>query len=205
MTGGAIFIDRSKEIVDNSKYMDALAVNNPIRDSMRFENAVLADIDIIFDLYDKAIEFQKKVFHHSWLGFDRRMVETEIDEKRLWKIIDEEQIACIYSVTYADPMIWRERSEDPAIYIHRIVTNPDFRGHGYARAITEWAKDFARSNDIRFVRMDTWGDNQKLIDYYQDCGFKFLGVTTPEISDALPKHYVGISLSLFEIDIRSEA
>ena len=53
--------------------------------------------------------------------------------------------------------------------------------------------------------MDTWGDNQKLIDYYQDCGFKFLGVTTPEISDALPKHYVGISLSLFEIDIRSEA
>ena len=205
MTGGAIFIDRSKEIVDNSKYMDALAVNNPIRDAMRFENAVLADIDIIFGLYDKAIEFQKKVFHHSWLGFDRRMVETEIDEKRLWKIVDEEQIACIYSVTYADPMIWREKSMDSAMYIHRIVTNPGFRGRGYARAITEWAKNFAGSSNIRFIRMDTWGDNQKLINYYRDCGFKYLGVTVPEIGDALPKHYVGISLSLFEIDIRSEA
>ena len=175
------------------------------RNSMRFENAVPADIDIIFDLYGAAIEFQKKIFHHNWLGFDRSMVEREIEEKRLWKIIDEEQIACIYSVVYSDPMIWRERSEDSAIYIHRIVTNSDFRGRGYARTITEWAKDFARTNNIRFIRMDTWGDNQKLIGYYQDCGFKFLGLTAPEISDALPKHYVGISLSLFEIDTQSEA
>jgi len=175
------------------------------QNSMRFENAIHADIDIIFYLYGEAIEFQKKVFHNSWLGFDRTMVETEIDEKRLWKIIDEEQMACIYSVAYKDPMIWRERSEDSAIYIHRIVTNPDFRGRGYTRTITEWAKDFARANGVRFIRMDTWGDNQKLIEYYQDCGFNYLGVTTPEVTDALPKHYVGISLSLFEIDTQNEA
>ena len=180
-------------------------MENGKRDAMRFENAVLSDIEVIFDLYSKAIEFQKRVFHHSWLGFDSQMVETEISESRLWKIVEEEQIACIYSVTYSDPFIWGEKSHDPAMYIHRIVTNPDLRGRGYARAITEWAKDFARTNDIRFIRMDTWGDNQKLIDYYQDCGFKFLGLTTPEISDALPKHYVGISLSLFEIDTQSEA
>ena len=175
------------------------------RDQTQFENAVLADLDIILDLYEKAIEFQKKVFDKGWLGFDRAMVEVEINEDRLWKIVENGRIACIYSVTYADPFIWGEKSKDSAMYIHRIVTNPDFRGRGYVRAITAWAKDFATSRNIRFVRMDTWGDNQKLIDYYRDCGFKFLGVTTPEISDALPKHYVGISLSLFEIDVQNEA
>jgi RimJ/RimL family protein N-acetyltransferase len=180
-------------------------MENAAQNAMRFENADGSDVDVILGLYDKAIEFQKQVFHHSWLGFDRKMVETEINEKRLWKIIDEEQIACIYSVTYSDPFIWGKRGHDSAMYIHRIVTNPDFRGRGYVRSITEWAKDFAKSNNIRFVRMDTWGDNQKLIDYYQDCGFKYLGVTTPEITDALPKHYVGISLSLFEIDMQNEA
>jgi ribosomal protein S18 acetylase RimI-like enzyme len=168
---------------------------------MQFENTDLADIDIIFDLYDKAIEFQKRVFHHSWLGFDREMIETEIDERRLWKLVDDDQIACIFSVTYADPMIWHERSADSAMYIHRIVTNPEFRGRAYVRSITDWAKEFARSNAIRYVRMDTWGDNQKLIDYYKDCGFKFLGMTTPDVTDALPKHYIGISLGLFEIDL----
>ena len=49
--------------------------------------------------------------------------------------------------------------------------------------------------------MDTWGDNQKLIDYYTACGFEFLGLVEPTRSPDLPKHYEGISLSLFEIKI----
>ena len=49
--------------------------------------------------------------------------------------------------------------------------------------------------------MDTFGDNQKLIDYYVQCGFRFLGLTTLAKADNLPKHYEGASLSLFEIQI----
>ena len=49
--------------------------------------------------------------------------------------------------------------------------------------------------------MDTWGDNQKLINYYQACGFDLVGVMTPGESATLPKHYSGISLSLFQIDL----
>src|SRR5215470_18681053 len=99
-----------------------------MKDPTKFENALLSDIEVILDLYNKAIEFQKKVFHNSWLGFDREMVETEITEKRLWKIVEDGRVACIYSLTYADPLIWGERGHDSAMYIHRIVTNPDFRG-----------------------------------------------------------------------------
>jgi len=36
---------------------------------------------------------------------------------------------------------------------------------------------------------------------HQLCGFKFLGVTTPAESPTMPKHYRGIELSLFEIDL----
>ena len=49
--------------------------------------------------------------------------------------------------------------------------------------------------------MDTWGDNRKLIDYYTNCGFEFLGVVTPDEIEKLPKHYEGITLSLFEMEI----
>ncbi|MEP6849132.1 MAG: GNAT family N-acetyltransferase [Acidobacteriota bacterium] len=170
---------------------------------MHFANITEDEIDIVFDLYDRAIEFQKTVFHKSWLGFDRQLVETEIVEERIWKIEDDGTIACIYSVTYSDPVIWGEKSGESAMYIHRIVTNPDFRGRGYVRSITGWATDFARSNNLRFVRMDTWGDNQKLIDYYKDCGFGFRGVVTPKKSAELPKHYSDINLSLFEIDLEN--
>jgi len=168
---------------------------------MQFENVVAEDIETVFELYDKAIEFQKTVFDKTWLGFDAEFVNKEIGERRLWKIVEDGQIACIYSITYADPIIWGKDSGDSAMYIHRIATNPDFRGRAYVRMITKWAKGHAAENGLRYVRMDTWGDNPKLIEYYKDCGFTYLGEMAPELSDELPKHYAGLSLSLLEIDL----
>src|SRR5215207_4415168 len=168
---------------------------------MEIVNATHEDLTTVLDLYDKAIAFQKTVFDKTWLGFDTEMIANEIAARRLWKIIEQDSIACIFSITYSDPVLWAESSRDRAMYIHRIVTNPDFRGRGYVRVITSWAIVHAKANQLRFVRMDTWGDNQKLIDYYQACGFNFLGLVSPPESPTLPAHYRGISLSLFEIDL----
>lgn len=168
---------------------------------MEFLNSKTKDFDEIFRLYDLAIEFQKTKFDKTWLPFDRAMIEKEIAEKRHWKILIDAQIACIFSIAFDDPLIWKEKNAEPSIYIHRIVTNPEFRGNGFVPKITDWARDYAKSIDKKFVRMDTWGDNQKLIDYYIGCGFAFLGVITPTKSTDLPKHYSGITLSLFEIKI----
>jgi len=168
---------------------------------MKFLNSEPTDLDEIFWLYDLAIEFQKTVFDKSWLPFDRKLIEREIAERRNWKIVIDDRIACVYSIVFEDSLIWKEKSADSAIYIHRITTNPDFRGNKFVPKIVEWAKAYAKSIEKDFVRMDTWGDNQKLIDYYTACGFKFLGVVTPNEIEKLPKHYEGITLSLFEIKL----
>ena len=67
--------------------------------------------------------------------------------------------------------------------------------------IVDWARGYAKEIGKKYIRMDTWGDNQKLIDYYVDCGFAFLGVITPTKSPDLPKHYNGITLGLLEMQI----
>lgn len=168
---------------------------------MRFVAADDTFIERILKLYDEAIEFQKTVFDKHWLGFDRAKVLVEIAEGRLWRIDEDNETACIFSVAYEDPFIWGAYSGHRSMYIHRIVTSRRFRGRGYVRAITNWSKMHAAEKGLRFVRMDTWGDNQRLIAYYQECGFEFVGLMSPEPSQALPKHYEGISLSLFEIDL----
>lgn len=168
---------------------------------MRFENSSPSDLELIFDLYDKAIEFQKTVFDKQWLGFDAALVNREIDEGRLWKIVEEAGVGCIYSVAYEDPIIWGEGSDVAAMYIHRIVTNPEFRGRGYVRAIVDWARGHAASIDIRYIRMDTWADNLKLKEYYLGCGFEWKGTVSPEDSPTMPAHYRGIKLGLFEMDL----
>lgn len=168
---------------------------------MQITNSTSEDIHTIFELYDEAVKFQKIVSSKQWQGFERSLIESEIRENRQWKIVIDGQVACIFAITFNDPLIWNEKDKDPAIYIHRIVTNPQFRGGAYVKEIVKWAKGYAKSIDKKFVRMDTWGDNEKLREYYVSCGFKYLGITVMENTEGLPKHYEGLSLSLFEIEV----
>jgi ribosomal protein S18 acetylase RimI-like enzyme len=168
---------------------------------MQIVNSTVADMPALFEFYDIAREYQRKNSNHSWQAFDPVMLEQEINEKRQWKMMDGDTIACIFMTAYQDPFIWGERDKDPSVYLHRIVTNPDFRGQRLVEKIIEWTKEHGKQMGKQFIRMDTWGDNPKLIEYYQQCGFRFLEIITPESTENLPPHYSCISLSLFEITI----
>ena len=159
-----------------------------------------SDIDTLFWFYDQAIAYQKKVFNKSWLGFDHEMVEKEIREGRQFKIIVEGVVACVFVITHNDPVIWKEMDKDPAIYLHRIVTHPEFRGQGFVSAIVDWARNFAKTHHKDYIRLDTWADNHRLIDYYKDCGFFFVRNTQLDDIANLPSHYQW-ELALMEIRV----
>ncbi|WP_158799500.1 GNAT family N-acetyltransferase [Pedobacter sp. L105] len=172
-----------------------------VNKDLQFIKSTTEDIDAIFGFYDDAIAFQKTVFKTHWKGFERSLIEREVAEGRQWKIIKDGRIACIFAVEFSDPLIWKEKNGDPSIYLHRIVSHSSFRGNNFMLAIVKWAKDFAKANSLQFIRMDTWGDNPQLINYYVKSGFRHVGFTTPERSPDLPKHYEGIDLALFELTV----
>ena len=139
---------------------------------MQIENSTLEDIDNIFLLYKMATAYQKtKQIVVVWPEFDRQLVATEIAENRQWKLIIDGNIACVWATTFSDVQIWGERNEDAAIYIHRIATNNTFRGYNFIATIVAWAKDYAKSSKKNFVRLDTIGNNVKLIEHYTNAGF----------------------------------
>lgn len=168
------------------------------------QNSDIKDIDEIFRLYKAATDFQKTKFSVHWPEFDRILIETEISENRQWKIVRDGKIACVWATTFTDPQIWEERDEDPSVYIHRIATNPDFRGQNLVVTIVEWTKIYAKENNKQFVRLDTVGNNQGLIHHYNTCGFDFLGLVKLRSTEGLPAHYDNATVSLFQILIDSE-
>jgi RimJ/RimL family protein N-acetyltransferase len=169
--------------------------------NLQINNSSIHDIDEIFRLYKIATEFQKTRFSVHWPEFDRKLVETEILENRQWKIVIDSKIACIWATTFNDPQIWEERNEDPSVYIHRIATNPDFRGQNLVGQIVEWVKIYAKENQKEFVRMDTVGDNIGLVRYYEKCGFDFLGLLKLKNTEGLPAHYDNATVSLFQMTL----
>ncbi len=167
---------------------------------MEITNSTPEDIDAIFELYRLATVFQKDKFPDNlWPQFDERLITSEIAEKRQWKLIIEKQIACIWAVTFNDPQIWEEKDADPAIYLHRIATNPNFRGHQFVSKIVDWAKPYASTMNKMYIRMDTCGNNTRLIQHYKNSGFQFLGMSKIKTSEGLPSHYKNAQVCRFEI------
>jgi GNAT superfamily N-acetyltransferase len=168
---------------------------------MNISNSTAADIAEIFRLYDCATAFQKTKYILHWPKFEISLIENEITENRQWKITINGKTACVWATTFNDPQIWEERNDDPAVYIHRIATNPEFKGQNMVAIIVDWAKKYAKANHKRYVRLDTVGQNESLINHYTKMGFKFLGLYDLKNSDELPSHYHGNPVSLFELSV----
>lgn len=164
-------------------------------------NTSLKDIEAVLGLYKMASDFKKTVSGVQWPEFDQRMIETEINESRHFKITVDEQVACVWSITFDDHQVWEEKNEDPAIYIHRIATNSNFRGQKFVEQIVEWAKQFAPQHNKLYVRMDTTAGNQRLTDYYVKCGFTYLGDQKMTDTEGRPDHYHNATMALFQLDV----
>lgn len=169
--------------------------------SIQITNTVKADLEFIFHLFDSAIAYQKAHGYNLWPAFSRGLIESEIADQRHWKIVENGEILCVFSVMYNDPVIWLERDKEPAVYLHRIAVNPQHKRKGMTRLIKNWALDHARKNNKSFVRMDTWGDNETLRNYYISCGFEYIGQQQLHFAEGQPGHYGGSLLSLFQLEV----
>ena len=169
---------------------------------MTIKNVTASDIEKIFAFYKIASNYQReKKTVIVWPDFDREMVINEIAENRQFKLIVNNEVVCIWAITFSDEQIWEDSNTDSAIYIHRIAVNPNFRGNNYIATITNWAKEYALKKEIQFIRLDTLGENKNLITHYKNAGFHFLGLFNLKNTSNLPDHYKLAPVCLFEIDL----
>lgn len=161
-----------------------------------------ADVNDILSLYESARSLQTQKKMVIWPFFEKSFLENEIAEQRQWKIVVDNLMACNWTITFEDKEIWEEKDQGDAIYIHRIVTHPTFRGNRYIDVIVQWAKQYGIKEGKRFVRLDTLRNNTRLIQHYTSAGFSFLGMPRLKNTSALPLHYQNEpNCCLFEISL----
>lgn len=169
---------------------------------MEIKNCLLNDVGEILSLYEAArqLQIQRKMI--VWPLFEDAFIVNEIKEGRQWKIVSDNSIGCNWATTFEDKEIWGERDRNDAIYIHRICTKPTQRGNRYIDEIVKWSKQYAKQMGKRFIRLDTLGNNTKLIEHYTSAGFSFLGIVKLTDTAKLPDHYQKEpNCCLFEIDL----
>jgi len=168
---------------------------------MIIRNSKLTDAPKIFDLYRMATDYMKSKNQVYWPEFSKELIITEIKENRQWKLLINKQIACIWATTLNDELIWGNENKEPSLYIHRITTNPTFRGQNLVKKLIHWANEFGKNNNLKYIRMDTVGLNKGLINHYEKLGLEFLGTKKIENTNGLPDHYKEGEVCYFQMKI----
>jgi N-acetylglutamate synthase-like GNAT family acetyltransferase len=156
------------------------------------------DLPFIFELFDHSIAYQEKHGYPVWRDYDKGAILRDIENRNQYKVIVDSEIGIVFSVAYADKVIWRDMDKGDAIYLHRIVVNPACKGQKLFGTILEWGKDHIHQKGLSSIRMDTWAANPTIINYYKTFGFVVVeNYTTPNTTE-LPVHNRNLTLTLLE-------
>lgn len=166
---------------------------------MKVRPSTRSDIATFKDFWDSAVDYQKAEGLPLWPCFPQRMIEDEIGNGLHFSVdFPDGGLAGYFSMALRDELIWGDEERGDAIYIHRMCVNPARKGSNLSRLVLAWALGHVPRLGRRFVRMDTWGDNKRLVDYYVACGFCHIGDRQLDEAPLLPSHYKNTRLALFQ-------
>lgn len=168
---------------------------------MQILNTIEEDLPFVYWLFEQAIDYQRHKGYPVWIGYDKQTLMNDVAIGLQYKIVMDNHIACIFSVCYEDSIIWRDKEQGDAIYLHRIVVNPHMKGQKQFGRVLTWAVEHAIQKSKKYIRMDTWGHNPNIVDYYQSFGFRFIENFTTSDSPELPIQHRNLYLSLLQYDV----
>jgi ribosomal protein S18 acetylase RimI-like enzyme len=113
---------------------------------------------------------------------NEHIFERDIDQGELWVAeLAPGAIAAVTAITtdqspeYAD-VGWD--IHEPAIVIHRLAVDPDFRGTGLAHSLMQWAETIAGQRGISVLRVDTNTENPATQRLLPKLGYTLAGEIT---------------------------
>lgn len=168
---------------------------------MLVANCTAEDINLILRLYEQARELQREKGAVPWGEVPRASLAEEVASGSHWKLLIGNTVACIWLTTFNDPKIWTDHDNGDALYLHRIAVAPGSRGQMLVNEVVAWARQYCAAHGLKFIRMDTVGENKGLIKHYQNCGFQYFGLEELEDIDGLPDHYKHRKVCLFEMQL----
>ncbi len=134
--------------------------------------AAPADAPVISALRDELARWITSNGIRQWdegdLPADEVAAGIEIGE---WHVarLDGRVVACV-RLAWSDVEFWGD-DDAPAGYVHGLMVDRRYAGHGWGRQMIEWCVDRTRDAGFESIRLDTAAHNATLVAYYGSLGF----------------------------------
>ncbi|MGD0608185.1 MAG: GNAT family N-acetyltransferase [Streptosporangiaceae bacterium] len=159
-----------------------------LRIAVAERTATKNDVPTVMGLIEKAREWLATKGTDQWAkpypDEDGKLarVQEGIDRGETFIVWDEAEAAATVTIkTERNRVVWSEQTTHcdlatPAVYVHRLITAPDYAGLGLGAELIDWAGLRGwRSNRAEWVRLDAWTTNLALHKYYLGTGFEDCG------------------------------
>ena len=150
----------------------------------------LQDIDRIIEITKACAKTMVKNDIYQWNEHypNKAAFENDVLRGELYVLEDSSQlIGCVVISTFMNdeyiPISWLTKNNNN-VYIHRLAIHPKYQGKGYAQELMTFAENFAKENNHVSVRLDTFSQNHRNHEFYEQRRYKRLGsIFFPNQSD----------------------
>lgn len=101
-------------------------------------------------------------------------IEDWIAAGSVYLVRHKSELVGSVTITSEDRVTWGER-EDLAGYIHMLMVDPAFSGHGVGRSILNWCEARIEADSRDLARLDCVRGNERLRRYYEEAGYRPVG------------------------------
>lgn len=156
---------------------------------LHIEQASTDDIKAIECMYEKRVLYNDAHDIHQW-NLDEvnwNVFSQLYDIHDYYKGVYENRIVCGLFIVDVDELYWNGRTKGEALYLHKICSDPDYSGHGFADAMITFFKEKGRVEHYPQVRLDVREHKKKLRAMYERNGFQLYctGSYHPDFTTAL--------------------
>jgi ribosomal protein S18 acetylase RimI-like enzyme len=149
---------------------------------MNVRAAGVADVPEIMNLVSRVVPLMRATGNLQWDHTypNPPVFERDIELGQLWVLEEEGRIAGVAAITRDTEPEYRNVGwdiDEPAIVVHRLAVDPEFRGKGIAESLMRHAEAIARERGIAVLRVDTNSENAATQKLFPKLGYTLSGET----------------------------
>lgn len=117
-------------------------------------------------------ENNKEMWRYDELTVDALLNKNDISEMFIG-CLNNEAVATII-VQQNDPVFWPGKTNNNALYIHKLAVKRACAGRGISIDMIHWVKNEAERQNKKYIRLDCASDRESLCRFYEKQGFKHI-------------------------------
>lgn len=144
---------------------------------MIINRAELADVPEITQILTRAVRYKQEHGDKAWGSkeYTPKEVEDRVEAGNTYVAQTGGERVGTFMLIWEDGMMWGEQPPN-AGYIHQLATRDGYRGQGFGEKMINWAAQEVAKKSRQWLRLDCSPDNADLCAYYEELGFKRVGV-----------------------------